>query len=286
MPQPRSGWVARQNLNMNGELAALIALCLHGNDWLASGTGRPPALDTENSAFRFVERVHVTCSQRRMLRTRTWEADGVAEWLRFVRDSGGRRLSLVVGGPQQSGLPDPVAASFANGGRWALVDDAPDPRLWQSQWAVHDRNRADQRIWAVQFVGSPLSPSWIAQPASSSARYDLTAALDGIRGFAEVDVDIADWVTWFTEALRLLDAPEPVIPYNPDLAPEGLPLDSRQLLAAAVKSWVFGGMGSWNDIVYSDAARRAEYDQLTDELYRSVIAALVAVTRGPLSVRV
>lgn len=271
---------------MNGELAALIALCLHGNDWLASGIGRAPALDTENSTFRYVERVHVTCPQRRLLGTRTWEADGVAEWLRFVKDSGGRRLSLVVGGAQPADLPDPVAASFANGGRWALIDDATTPRLWQSHWAVHDRNRTDQRIWAVQLTASPLSQSWRARPAPSSPRDDLRAALDAIRGFAQGDVDLADWATWFTEALRLLDTPEPVIPYNPDLAPEDFPLESRQLLAAAVKSWVFGGMGSWNDIAYSDAARGAEYDHRTNELYRSVLAALIAVTRGPLSVKV
>ncbi|MEN2742119.1 hypothetical protein ABCS02_30420 [Microbacterium sp. X-17] len=271
---------------MNGELAALIALCLHGNDWLATGTGRAPDLDTANSAFRYVERVHVTCPQRRMLRSRKWEADGVADWLRFVNDSGARRLSLVVGSAQPSDLPDPLAASFANGGRWALVDDAPTPHLWQSHWAVHDRNRTDQRIWAVQLTGSPLGQSWLAQPAPSSAQEDLRAALDAIRGFAEGDDDIADWATWFTEALRLLDASEPVIPYYPDLAPEGLPRESRQLLAAAVKSWVFGGMGSWNDLAYSDAARKAEYDQRTAELYRSVLAALFAVTRGPLSIRV
>ncbi|WP_208041712.1 hypothetical protein [Leifsonia sp. TF02-11] len=271
---------------MNGELAALIALCLHGNDWLASGTERPPALDRDNSAFRYVENVHVTCAQRRLLGTRKWEADGVAEWLRFVKDSGGRRLSLVVGGAQPADLPAPVAASFANGGRWALVDDALTPHLWQSHWAVHDRNRTDQRIWAVQLTGVPLDRSGVVQPPSSSARDDLRAALDAIKGFAERDVDIAEWASWFTEALGLLDAPEPAIPYNPDLAPEGLPLESRQLLAAAVKSWVFGGMGSWNDLAYSDAARGAEYDQRTDELYRSVLAALIAVTGGPLSVRV
>lgn len=271
---------------MNGELAALVALCLHGNDRLASRTGLAPDLDTENSAFRYVERVHVTCPQRRLLGTRTWEADGIAEWLRFVKDTGGSRLSLVSGAPRPSAPPDPVAASFANGGRWALIDDAPAPRLWQSQWAVHDRNRTDQRIWAVQLTGSPLSQAWLPQPASSSARDDLRAALDGIRGFAEGDVDIADWAAWFTEALHLLDAPEPVIPYHPDLAPEGLPPESRQLLAAAVKSWVFGGMGSWNDIAFSDTARGAEYDQRTDDLYRSVLAALIAVTRGPQSVKV
>ena len=263
---------------MNGELAALVALCLHGNDWLASGTEPAPALDAENSAFRSVDSVHVTCPQRRFLGHHMWEADGVAAWLQFVRNTGGRRLSLVVGDLQPSGLPDPVAASFSNGGRWALVDDAPTPRLWQSHWAVHDRNRTDNRIWAVQLSGSPLGRSRFAQRAPSSARDDLRVALDSIKGFAGSDAVLDSWTMWFTEALRLLDAPEPVIPYNPDLAPATFPLESRQLLAAAVKAWVFGGMGSWNDLGFSDTARQAEYYRRTDALYRSVLEALLSIT--------
>ncbi|MFF2051356.1 hypothetical protein ACFVU2_07110 [Leifsonia sp. NPDC058194] len=68
-----------------------------------------------------------------------------------------------------------------------------------------------------------------------------------------------------------------VIPYNADLAPATLPLDARQLLAAAVTAWVFGGVGSWNDIGFANTARRSGHDPLTDTLYRSVLAALVAV---------
>jgi hypothetical protein len=256
---------------MNGDLAALIALCLHGNEWLASGTGNPPALDAGNSTFQYVERVHATCPRRRLLGTRRWEADSVAEWLRFVEGTGARRLSLVVGG--------------ASGGRWALVDDAPAPRLWQSHWAVRDRNRPDRRIWAVELTGTPLGEALPPQPAPASARDDLRAALEAIERFADADAGLADWSAWFAEALRLLEAAEPVIPYHPDLAPDGLPLESRRLLAAAVKAWVFGGMGSWNDLAYPEGARRAEYEQQTGRLYRSVLAALLAVTRGPLPAR-
>lgn len=263
---------------MNGELAALVALCLHGNDWLASGVGPAPALDRENSAFRYVERVRVLCPRRRLLRTRVSEAEGVAAWLQFVKDTGGRRLTLAVGGPPTSELPESVAASFANGGRWALVEHGRAPRLWQPHWAVHDSHRADQRIWAVQLFGTLLRHPWPVPPTESSARDDLRAALVAIEQFAAADDGLEPWTMQFRAALRLLDEPEPLIPYNADLAPATLPLEARQLLAAAVTAWVFGGMGSWNDIGFADTARRSEYDRLTDTLYRSVLAAFVAVT--------
>jgi hypothetical protein len=38
---------------MNGEIAQLVALAVHGSAWLASGTGDPPTF-ADNSAFQFV----------------------------------------------------------------------------------------------------------------------------------------------------------------------------------------------------------------------------------------
>lgn len=207
---------------MNGELAALIAQCLHGNEWLASGTGPAPTLDTSNSTFQYVSRLHSTCPQRRFLGRKTWEADGVAPWLEFLRDSGTRRLSLVVAGSSDSGLPDHLAVSFAGGGRWALASDGPLPRLWRSRWAVQDRDRPDRRIWTVEQAGTPVADPWPARDVEGSAREDLRRALEGIREYAD-RAGLDEWARWFAEALRLLDSPDPVIPYNPDLAPASLP---------------------------------------------------------------
>lgn len=264
---------------MNGELAALIAQCLHGNEWLASGTGPAPSLDTSNSAFQYVARLHATCPQRRIFGRKTWEADGVAPWLEFLRDSGTRRLSLVIAGSSVSGLPDHVAVSFAGGGRWALASDGPLPRLWRSQWAVQDRDRPDRRIWVVELAGAPVAAPWPAHAVDGSAEEDLRRALAGIGDYAH-RAGLDEWTPWFAEALRILDSSDPAIPYNPDLAPASLPLASRRLLAGAVKAWVFGGMGSWNDVALSDPALAREYDRWTAELYSAVLAAVVAVTDG------
>ena len=62
-----------------------------------------------------------------------------------------------------------------------------------------------------------------------------------------------------------------------DLFPDGWGnADSRRLAAMAGAAWVLGGMGSWNDLGFSDADRHREYDQVSQELFTAVMHACVA----------
>jgi hypothetical protein len=45
-----------------------------------------------------------------------------------------------------------------------------------------------------------------------------------------------------------------------------MPLEAKQLLASAQAAWVFGGMGSWNDLGF-DGSDQQEYTALSDELF-------------------
>lgn len=45
-----------------------------------------------------------------------------------------------------------------------------------------------------------------------------------------------------------------------------MPLEAKQLLAAAQAAWVFGGMGSWNDLGF-DGNDQQEYNELSDKLF-------------------
>ena len=56
--------------------------------------------------------------------------------------------------------------------------------------------------------------------------------------------------------------------YHKDLSPNNfLDLEAYQLLAASQTAWVFGGMGSWNDMGF-EGNDQIEYDRLSDDLYR------------------
>jgi hypothetical protein len=58
---------------------------------------------------------------------------------------------------------------------------------------------------------------------------------------------------------------------------------SRRLLTIAARAWVFGGMGSWNDLSFEDRDAQGRYEKVSEDLYRSVLAALVAATNAELA---
>ncbi|HEX5000423.1 MAG TPA: hypothetical protein VFY29_19525 [Terriglobia bacterium] len=80
----------------------------------------------------------------------------------------------------------------------------------------------------------------------------------------------------FDSGLARLTADDPFEGiYHRDLAPDGaLPLAARQLLGAAQAAWVFGGMGSWNDVSF-EAVDQAHYERLSEDLFQLLNTAIV-----------
>jgi hypothetical protein len=268
---------------VNGELASLIALCLHGNAWLGGVDATPPHLETENSTFKYVRSVQVEAPSGRLVR-KTSRLVGVSAWLEQLRSSGSDRLWLVV--PQASSSPtcslDPqLAAAFANGGEWAVMSTGRDKVLWTSTWTVGDRGAAEHRIWDVRCTGTRLAGvAHPQQPDIEPSRDELLGALRRVRHFADSN-SLSSWTAWFDKAIAAADADDPVIAYNPDLAPAGmLDLARTRLLAAAVQAWVFGGMGSWNDVWLDDETQNRKLTEVTRRLCRAVLQALTAVTNA------
>jgi hypothetical protein len=88
----------------------------------------------------------------------------------------------------------------------------------------------------------------------------------------------------FRNASGKLSSADPLAgTYHSDLAPTPImPLEAKQLLASAQAAWVFGGMGSWNDLGF-DGNDQQEYTALSDELFlllNQAIGATVNTTSG------
>ena len=84
----------------------------------------------------------------------------------------------------------------------------------------------------------------------------------------------------FADALEVLDHPSPEA--ETGLTPRGCFPESEAMLQAAMASWVFGGMGSWNDLGF-DGAAREEYEKVSADLYgilNEVIAVAASGTAG------
>lgn len=263
---------------MNGTLAHALALALHGSAWLAEPSGPPPELD-DGPTFRYLEQVRFTQDGAVI-------ADRPAAWLRGLRDEGIGRIwftapqaeARTVGGEP---VADHLLVAFAGAGRWALVTQGAGGAVaWPASWEVGDHDAPDQRIWQVEYQAhrtAPLPPP--ARPLLASAEV-LRSALVEIDAFARSNGS-EWWSDAFAEALQGFSDPEPSFPHYPDVLPDALNLQRRRLASVAARSWVFGGMGSWNDQGFSDAEVQAENDRVTAQLYGAALDAFTAVVNAP-----
>ena len=90
---------------------------------------------------------------------------------------------------------------------------------------------------------------------------------------------LSTWSGVLDGALRLAADEQAEIPYHPDLLPPETDSLRRRLMAAACQAYVFGGMGSWNDIWF-DGDAGAEYEVVTRSLYQAVMSAVDAVANN------
>jgi hypothetical protein len=137
-------------------------------------------------------------------------------------------------------------------------------------------------ITAGLLIGA-LTMRWlIARPPSATSELSLSAACDQLR-CAVLDARVfasderhglVNWTSWFDNALRALesDEPESIPSGQPDypFARERLNLPARRLMAAAQRASVFGGMMSWNDNFFQNAAVQAEFMAVSKGLGNAV----------------
>ena len=264
---------------MNGELAQRMALVGWGNEMLA---GRVDTDLDDHDTLRFVRSVTFEGSRRRRWRSPK-TATSVHEWIADLTARQTDHLELDALGQLLSGhagaLDPQRSAGFANStGTPILAVRSSTAEVWRSTWSVgRDDRPADDRIWDVVYepLGEIDDPR-LSHPSVETATGQLAASLDAIHHFA-LTQDTGHWIGWFADARELLTSPEPVVPYHPQLLPDH-GLEHSRLTAALTKAWVFGGMGSWNDLGFGEPDVDAEYRAVTGDLYAAVMAAADAVT--------
>lgn len=257
-------------------MAALAAI---GGRWLRDGaTTPPPQLLRGNSSFQYVGSFAADFPSRGFLR-RSAVVESPEEWLLALRARGTTDLILITGLATSGPLPPHLASAFSNSGTWALLATGEAaPTLWTISWEVGHQHAQDSRIWALSARSVPADGFHAPRMGLGEARAELRTALGEIRAFAEKTDEVHDWATWFEKSTNLLDDPTPAAPYHQDLLPADASLERRQLAAAAVQGWVFGGMGSWNDGGCVDPVAQREYERVGANLSAAILAALPAAT--------
>ena len=259
---------------MKTELADLVALVAHGTAWLAGATGTvapDPLADT--------------APIRRSLRFDGGGQSSARDWLLDLRQRGARRLWLVVAEGQSAlGAPPRMLAGFANAGRSSIVVDlGAAAEVWVGDWQVGAKPGAGQTaIWDVTYSSVLVGPmeEGVEPPEIGPAFDRLSAALTAAAELASSEPSLGQWVDVFRTAMAA-GAGNPASDAYERLLPErGFSDEARRLLAMAGWAWVFGGMGSWNDVVPEGEAARARYDEVSEELYQAVLHAIEAATNA------
>lgn len=265
---------------MNGELAQLIALVAHGNLFLHGSNSTNVDLSA-NSTFQYVSSTKFARYKSNKDKSGLEVANSVSDWFDFLRSTKATRLWNIAFAWHQQGLPEHAAVAFSGGVPTAIQADLPNGfELWYPKWTTGGQGK---KPWCVEYRGLMFSNDH-AMPVQklSVVKAQLKKALVQAETFSKrPDVKAGNWTKWFTNALALLDSPSPEAPFHPDMLPaEGFNLDARQILSSAAQAYVFGGMGSWNDLGFKDPETNKKYEQITEELYNTVKLGIVMASNS------
>jgi hypothetical protein len=136
-----------------------------------------------------------------------------------------------------------------------------------AHWEVWNQNAPHQRIWRVNY---DLVASQAGSPPVGPDRSDVTAefkaALTRIHTFSQRH-NCGEFTDCFRRALAALSGSQTRHGHHKDLCVPGtLSALSEAMLDAAQSAWVFGGMGSWNDMGF-DGADAKEYERVSEQLF-------------------
>ena len=241
----------------------------------------PPAFWPTNSTAEFCDRISFGRLARKWLGG--WRTETIAstpdQWFAQTRQNKTRSLFLSHSPSGDSRFGDRMTSAFVGGGGiWLIEAVGPEANshLWAARWTVRNKKAPDRRIWRVEYGILGESKSSRLQPPLEDVQRELTVALEEIRDFA-LEQKLDNFTNCFDRALEALRSEgSKRFGYHKDLAPEGA-LSSRaaSCLDACQSAWVFGGMGSWNDLGF-EGAIQGRYQQVSDRLFNVLNAAIVA----------
>jgi len=267
---------------MQGPMAQLLAVAIHGN---ASLQGRDvSAFFPTNSTCKFCEFVNFVHLEP--VKTSWREAPFAAspqEWFQRLATAGARGFRVGWESRNNPSLSDRMSAGFVGGGgRWLIEVDFPSGcEVWEARWTLGNEKEPNSRIWRVSYcrLARDEVSRAEAEPVDSF-REPIRGLLRQIAQFARAQ-ELEGFAESFERGLECLESSAPLtLVFHTDMAPSAfLSSSAEQLLAAAQAAWVFGAMGSWNDVSF-DPKDQQEYENLSEELYHSLNRAAIAAANA------
>ena len=268
---------------MNGPIAQIVALTCYGNAFLQghSGSQFPPV----NSTCQFCDRVtFIEVVKPFFGKQKECEiAKNPNEWFSYLQAKHARGIRLH--SPENNlGIFYRVAAGFAGRGEaWTMEVLLPKEwsEFWMARWEVWDQKAPNQRIWRVTYGRIREAKSKASQNQSlQNMEERLLKALHDVHAFSEKN-ECAGFTEGFAKGIASLTGPERH-GYHKDLAPaHRLETRAAAILDASQSAWVFGGMGSWNDMGF-EGENQKEFNRVSDQLFHEVTQAICVAANSSL----
>lgn len=202
-------------------------------------------------------------------------ADDPVQWISRLKDKGTAALRIHHVPRNDPKISDRMSVGFVGGGgRWLIETmDAELSDIWEAAWRLGDKEDPARKIWDVTYyrVSAGRAHLQLQTIDLVALRNDLNSTLSSIEAFATRQ-GLGYFAGAFRKAHDVLDSNDPLADvYHSDLVSDPrMSIEARRLLGAAQTSWVFGGMGSWNDVGF-DGSYRHEYEELSDRLFALLI---------------
>ena len=205
------------------------------------------------------------------------------DWLRSLKNIHAVRAWLTYTPTGNANAPDHQLAAFAGGGGdWQLVlATHKETDFWMSRWDVTKQDASDNRIWGVTYACIGKSDHGLSVPQGdlNVAASRLRSALTATRDFATKH-ELPSWAEWFQRAIDCSDPSRSITfpEYIDFICLDSYPEIAQRLFATAYNGWVFGGMGSWNDLYFEPELENDHYYELSAELYSAINDAIQQAT--------
>ncbi len=271
---------------MVSTLTQLISLVSYGNDFLSKGNIQSEF--NNNSVFQFCKNVYFRKNLNIVSNIfNNIIANNPSGWLELLKKKRCKKLRLHYLPPvtthEDKMLPYMMAGFIGGGGTW-IIEAIYNHRVefWKNSWEAKYKDTEANKIWEVNYYKIKLE--YIKPNIKyniNSIKLNFEATIDELIQFCYCN-KLDYWSEIFKKAKLVLKSKNPSETYyHKDLIVlENCNLEEQQLLFSAGAAWVFGGMGSWNDLGFDSDEDNAKYRDLSSKLYNLIIDIVLLVTNS------
>lgn len=266
---------------MQGTIAQLLSITAYGNEYLSDREDNN--YFPSNSTFKFCKFVKFVDLQNS---GNKWNESEFAEeptgWFKKLKESGVIQLRVRYISTNNEDVSDRMTAGFiGGGGRWLIEAVKPsESDFWEANWEVGDKDDPEQNIWNVKYgrilrnANQPERPL----PHILEVKVQLKEALTKISEFAHSN-ECGNFAKCFDRGIKALSEQPSSNDNGYIIFPDNYAAsDYHQVLNACQSAWVFGGMGSWNDMGFSDNEVHKQYEELSDMLFNLVNLSIIVAS--------